>query len=165
MMESRLLFYSDLICLLHWGKQMIMSPYREFHFLFDVQINSLPRFIYFCHCWSGWFKKKKTTLLCCFPMSCPSPLGREGKPVKYLHSFKNWRTLNYKCPLETRVHYSEMDELINQTKLNNREEDMGLFLFLIICLRDEDSPFVNFVNKTPKCHLLSACLPHLMEHT
>ena len=26
---------------------MIMSPYGEFRFLFDIQINSLPRFIIF----------------------------------------------------------------------------------------------------------------------
>lgn len=45
--EGWLLFFSYLICLLHWGKQMIMSPYREFHFLFDMQINSLPHFIFF----------------------------------------------------------------------------------------------------------------------
>lgn len=28
------------------GKQMTVSSYRECHFLFDIQINSLPRLIY-----------------------------------------------------------------------------------------------------------------------
>ena len=87
MIKGRLLFYSCLICLLHWGKQMIISPYGEFRFLFDIQINSLPHFIYFCHCWNCWSKKKKATLLCCFSVSWPSLLDRERKSIKYVYIF------------------------------------------------------------------------------
>ena len=118
MMKGRLLFYSCLICLLHWGKQMIMSPYGEFRFLFDIQINSLPRFIYFCHCWNGWLKKKKKAMLLChFSVSWPSLLDRKRKPTKYVYFFNKWRMIHYRCPYKSRsIKVREVRRWQNQTK-------------------------------------------------
>lgn len=61
--EGRLLFYFYLICLLHWGKQMIMSPCREFCFLFDIQINSLHMSFIFATAGMVDFKKHIVTPL------------------------------------------------------------------------------------------------------
>lgn len=61
------LFLFDLFASL--GKQMAVSPYREFHFLFDIQINSLPRFIYFCHWWKCSFKEPHIVMLFSYIMT------------------------------------------------------------------------------------------------